>query len=149
MIVRINSNYFKQILCFWTLSIVLFLFKTHSVSETVDSVSVFRWNLLSWGQSIELVPISRHLQQHKIWHTKQAQHKNLRELNRLSFYVGTIQRIYLCSDDFCSDSILVLGLIHVEFFNILTFRLNSRRWFVLRLVCIPYIVLVLMSRDRD
>jgi hypothetical protein len=35
-----------QLLCFWTLAIVLFLFKTHNVSETV-SFSVFRWNLLS------------------------------------------------------------------------------------------------------
>jgi hypothetical protein len=26
---------------------------------------------------------------------------------------------------------------------------NSRRWFVLRLVCIPYLVLVLVSGDRD
>jgi hypothetical protein len=34
-------------------------------------------------------------------------------------YVGIIQRIYLSSDDFYSDSTLVLGLIHVEFFNVL------------------------------
>jgi hypothetical protein len=30
----------------------------------LDSVSVFRWNLLSWSQSIELVPISGH--QHRV-----------------------------------------------------------------------------------
>jgi hypothetical protein len=39
-----------KILCFWTL-----LTKAY-VSET-GNVSVFRWNLLSWAQSIELVPI--------------------------------------------------------------------------------------------
>jgi hypothetical protein len=54
-----------QILCFGTFSIVLSLskkhrlvyFSKHNVSET-GFVSVFRWNLLSWAQSIELVPIS-------------------------------------------------------------------------------------------
>jgi hypothetical protein len=37
---------------------VTFLFKTF---RRLDSVSVFRWNLLTWAQSIELVPVSRHL----------------------------------------------------------------------------------------
>jgi hypothetical protein len=32
------------------------------------------------------------------------------------FYVGTIQRIYVYSDDFYSDSILMLGLIRVDVF---------------------------------
>jgi hypothetical protein len=32
-------------------------------------VSVFRWNVLSWAQSIELVPISGRLHQHLIWGT--------------------------------------------------------------------------------
>jgi hypothetical protein len=41
----------------------------------VDSVSVFRGNLLSRAQSIELVPISGHLHQHKTGYIKQAQHK--------------------------------------------------------------------------
>jgi hypothetical protein len=41
-------------------------------------------------------------------------------------------------DDFYSDSTLVLGLVHVEFFNVC---LNSRRWFVLCLAYISYIVL--------
>jgi hypothetical protein len=41
------------------------------------------------------------------------------------FYVGTIWRISLSSDDFYSDRTLMLGLIHVEFFNILMFRLNK------------------------
>jgi hypothetical protein len=31
----------------------------------LDSVSVFRWHLLSWAQSIELVPISGQTQQPK------------------------------------------------------------------------------------
>jgi hypothetical protein len=31
----------------------------------LDSVSVFRQNLLSWVQPIEVVPISGHLHQHK------------------------------------------------------------------------------------
>jgi hypothetical protein len=43
------------------------------------------------------------------------------------FYVGTIQRIYLSSENFYSDSTLVLGLIHVD---ILMFCLKSRRWFI-------------------
>jgi hypothetical protein len=51
----------------------------------------------------------------------------------------TIHRIYLCSDDFYSDSTLVLGFIRAEFFNVLMFCLNSRRRFVLCLACIPYL----------
>jgi hypothetical protein len=42
----------------------------------LDSVSVFRWNLLSWVQSIELVPISGHLHQHNIEYINRAQHKS-------------------------------------------------------------------------
>jgi hypothetical protein len=41
----------------------------------LDSVSVFRWNLLSLVQPIQLVFISGHLQQHKLRYTNQAQHK--------------------------------------------------------------------------
>jgi hypothetical protein len=33
------------------------------------------------------------------------------------FYVGTMQRIYLSSDNTYSDSTLVLGLISLELFN--------------------------------
>jgi hypothetical protein len=62
------------------------------------------------------------------------------------FYVGTIQRIYLSSDDFYSDSTLVLGLIRVELFNVLMFCLNSHIRFVLCLVCILYLVLVQVSK---
>jgi hypothetical protein len=57
--------------------------------------------------------------------------------------------ISLSSDDFCSDSALVLGLIPLEFFNVLMFCLNSRRWFMLFLACIPYLVSVQVSGDRD
>jgi hypothetical protein len=53
-----------QILCFWTLPIVLVLsktrsclfFQTQSFGDWI--VSIFRWNLFIWAQSIELVPIS-------------------------------------------------------------------------------------------
>jgi hypothetical protein len=31
----------------------------HTTFRRLDSVSVFRWNLLSWSQSIQLVPIRR------------------------------------------------------------------------------------------
>jgi hypothetical protein len=34
------------------------------------------------------------------------------------YYFGTIQKISLSSDNFYSDSTLVLGLIHMEFFLI-------------------------------
>jgi hypothetical protein len=34
-------------------------------------------------------------------------------------------------------------------FNVFDVYLNSRRWFVLCLVSISYLVLVLVSRDRD
>jgi hypothetical protein len=44
-----------QLLCFWTLTIFLLLFKTQCFGTW--ALSVFRWNLLSWVQSIELVPI--------------------------------------------------------------------------------------------
>jgi hypothetical protein len=103
-----ETPYRMQLLCFWTSSGILFLFKTHSFSETgfclrlqveptqlgpidrarpyfgdwirspssggtyslgpnqqssflsrrLDSVSVFRWNQLTWAQSTKLVPIS-------------------------------------------------------------------------------------------
>jgi hypothetical protein len=47
--------------------------------------------------------------------------------------------IHLSSNDFRLNSSLVQGLIRVEFFNILMFRLSSRRWFVLCLACIPHL----------
>jgi hypothetical protein len=54
--------------------------------------------------------------------------------------------IYLYSDDLYSESTLVLGLRTYGLF--LMFYLNSRRWFVLWFVCIPYLVLVQVSGDR-
>jgi hypothetical protein len=58
----------------WTLSIILFLFK-NTMFRRLDSISIFRWNILSWAQLTELVPISGHLYQHHIGYTSQAQHK--------------------------------------------------------------------------
>jgi hypothetical protein len=55
------------------LSVVLFLLKTSF--RRLDFVSVFRWNILRWTQSIELVPISGHLHQHKIRYINQSQRK--------------------------------------------------------------------------
>jgi hypothetical protein len=54
-------------------------------------------------------------------------------------------REFLSSDDIYSDSTLMIGLINVQLFNVFKVCLNSRRWFVLCLVCIPYLVLVLVS----
>jgi hypothetical protein len=55
-----------KLLCFWILSITLSLFKRLSVSRKLDSVSIFRWDLLSWSQSIEIFLISGHNHKHKI-----------------------------------------------------------------------------------
>jgi hypothetical protein len=72
---------------------------------------------------------------------------------KLCFYVGTRQRIFLFSDDYYSDSTVILTTIAVKqcmdigtrshvclfLFNYLSVCLNSRRWFVpvlgLRLYC--------------
>jgi hypothetical protein len=62
-----------QLLCFWTLSISCFYLK--HMFRRLDSVSVFRWNLLGWAQSIDLVYISEHQHQHKLGYIKQSQHK--------------------------------------------------------------------------
>jgi hypothetical protein len=43
--------------------------------QRLDSVSLFRWNLLSLTQLIELVPIYGQLHQHKKGHANKAQHK--------------------------------------------------------------------------
>jgi hypothetical protein len=53
-----------EMLCFWTLFIALSLSKTvpfifqNITFQKLDSVSIFRWNLLTWAQSIERLPIS-------------------------------------------------------------------------------------------
>jgi hypothetical protein len=46
-----------QLLCFWTLSIILFLFGTQRFGDWILSPSSGK-NISSWAQSIELVPIS-------------------------------------------------------------------------------------------
>jgi hypothetical protein len=50
----ILSELYLQLFCFWTLTIVLFLF-IHTVFRRLDSGCIFMWNLLSWAQSIQLV----------------------------------------------------------------------------------------------
>jgi hypothetical protein len=55
--IKKQPSVYVQILCFWTSSIVLFIFQ-NTTFQRLDSVFVFRLNLLSWAQSIELVPIS-------------------------------------------------------------------------------------------
>jgi hypothetical protein len=62
-------------LCFWALSIVLFLFKTC----WLDSVSIFMRNLLSWVRSVDLVFIYRHRHQGCINHLQELRkHENHR-----------------------------------------------------------------------
>jgi hypothetical protein len=63
-LIRFQSNPNLQLFCFWTLSIVLFLFKTQRFGDWI--VSVFRWNLPSWAKTAKLVPISGHVYQHQI-----------------------------------------------------------------------------------
>jgi hypothetical protein len=46
----------------------------HTTFRRADSISAFRWNLLSWAQSIELIPISGHQHQHKAEYINQTQH---------------------------------------------------------------------------
>jgi hypothetical protein len=48
-----SQHYSLQLLTFWTLSNALLLFK-HTFRR-LDSISIFKWNILSWAQSIELV----------------------------------------------------------------------------------------------
>jgi hypothetical protein len=76
----------------------------------------------------------------------------------LCFYLGTIQRICLFSDEFYSDSSLTLTTINMKqgmdiscVWSFLMFFvcLNSRRWFMLCLVYISYLMSVLVSGDRD
>jgi hypothetical protein len=69
---RRNKYLLLQILCCWTLSLVLSLSKNpvlfifqNTTFRRLDSVSIFRQNLLSSTQSIELVHISGHLHQHQ------------------------------------------------------------------------------------
>jgi hypothetical protein len=51
-----------------------FYLNAHHFGDWILSLSSGE-NLLCWAQSVELVPISRHQDQHKIGHINQAQHK--------------------------------------------------------------------------
>jgi hypothetical protein len=51
-----------------------FYLKQYTTFRRLDSVSVFRWNLLIWAQSVELVPISGHQHQHKTRYVKEPLH---------------------------------------------------------------------------
>jgi hypothetical protein len=63
----ISYKYYNYCVSEHTRCLVFFLFK--ATFRRLDSVSVFRWNLLSWAQCIELDPISGHQHQHKTGHT--------------------------------------------------------------------------------
>jgi hypothetical protein len=64
-----NVLYLIQILCFWTLSIVLFLFKTRRIGDWI--LSPFSGKTYF----VELVRLSSHRHQHKVGYIDQAQHK--------------------------------------------------------------------------
>jgi hypothetical protein len=51
------------------------VFYLNTAFRRLNSVSVFRWILPMWAQSIELDPISRHQHRHKRGYINQAQHK--------------------------------------------------------------------------
>jgi hypothetical protein len=108
-----------QRLCFWTLSIILFLFK--NISETAFC----------------------------LW--LEVKHTPLDLIDRASPYlwtpVQTPDRVYKPST--AKPSVRAKTKHTCGVFNILMFCLRSCRWFVLCLACIPYLVLVQVSRDRD
>jgi hypothetical protein len=62
-----------QFLCFWTLSIALFLFKTPNISEIRFCLHL-QVEPAQLGPIDRLVPISGQQQQHKIGYINQAQH---------------------------------------------------------------------------
>jgi hypothetical protein len=53
----------------------VFTYFKHKTFRRLDSASVFKRNLLSLPQSIELIHICGHIYQHKTGSTNQAQHK--------------------------------------------------------------------------
>jgi hypothetical protein len=57
------------------LSLIFLFYLRRAAFWKLDSITVFRWNLLIWAQSIELVPIFGHQHQHKIGYINQAQPK--------------------------------------------------------------------------
>jgi hypothetical protein len=62
------------LLCLWTLSIILILFKKHNVSKTGFCLHL-QVEPLNLAQSIELVRISGQQHKHKIGYINQAHHK--------------------------------------------------------------------------
>jgi hypothetical protein len=66
----------------------------------LDSISFFRKNLLSWAQSIELVPISGHLCQHKVGYTSQTQHKPSARAKKTLTYLKTLHVRGLAPDNY-------------------------------------------------
>jgi hypothetical protein len=58
----------------------------------LDSVSIFRQNLLNWAQLTELVPISEHLHQHKIYKGIQTKH-NTNHLQGLKQTLKTFKKL--------------------------------------------------------
>jgi hypothetical protein len=110
---RGNLTHFTSALplCFWALSIALLLFTTYV--WRLDSTSVFRWNIDSWVHSIELVPISGHLRQHKIGYISEAQQepsarvktdiKKLHTHEALHLRSCTVSRIFLLKSEYCQN----------------------------------------------
>jgi hypothetical protein len=47
---------------------------------------------------------------------------------KLCFYVGTIQRICICSDDFCSDSTVILTTVSMDI-GVRTYACGAFEWF--------------------
>jgi hypothetical protein len=70
-----------------------FYFK-HTTFRRLDSISVFRWNLLIWAQTIELVPISG---QHSINHMQELK-RNIRNSSHMwpSIYIHALFHGYCC-----------------------------------------------------
>jgi hypothetical protein len=72
-----------QLLCFKTSYIILFFYLEH-IFETGFCLC-HQVSLLSWAQSIDLVPISRQEHQHMIGYINQAQHNHGSEKSVLNF----------------------------------------------------------------
>jgi hypothetical protein len=98
----LKTVYSIQILCFWILSIIL-LYLKHNVS-----LSMFRWNLLSWAQSKKEVPISGYLYQVKV---KVKVKVMLRQTvsqsvcRGVKFTVEPVTRYYILSESCCVVSV--------------------------------------------
>jgi hypothetical protein len=112
----------------------------------------------SYGQSTQLRHLSCLDSHYRNRSQKTTTPSSVDYVWKLFFYVSTIQRIFLFIDDFYSDSTLILTIIAMKqcmdigarprgcvwSFNVFNVCLNSRRWFVLCLVYISYLVLLLL-----